>query len=485
VGWERIQTCVSAGLCAQSVAADSRVCTVPPCAVGQHQCVGQSLQRCNAQRTGFEVVTTCAAGQICDAPNQQCDICAPGSLDCEGDVFVQCGVNGQQEFRTTCGAGLCSSAGGNTGCLQCPVANGFRCDNQGSLFQCSANQQQENQLDVCRTPGLCRANLGQCLDCDPPGSSRCDGAEILQCTSTNQEVSGGECASAELCVAGAQPGPVECEDDQCPVPFQCTIGGEVLVCNAGRTGYVSQSPPVTCATPGLCDVGEPDGCADPVCGVGDTRCDGANQVVEICNGDRSDFQTSVLCSASGAGFSCVEVSATSARCECVPGAYRCVGAGLQECNGAGTAFVDVAGDLDCDGAVRVSCSGTTVVRNTCDSAALCAASPGATCVECQGAGDCSDGLACTSDVCSAGVCQNPAVVCPSDGAFCNGTESCNPGSGLCVSSGNPCSGGVPQCLEAGDTCVQCDGNEDCSGPTPVCDLPSNTCVAAAADAGTP
>lgn len=46
---------------------------------------------------------------------------------------------------------------------------------------------------------------------------------------------------------------------------------------------------------------------------------------------------------------------------------------------------------------------------------------------CTTPADCSDGNLCTNDVCSAGICSNPPVTCPVG-------QSCNPGTGGCVSA---------------------------------------------------
>lgn len=63
--------------------------------------------------------------------------------------------------------------------------------------------------------------------------------------------------------------------------------------------------------------------------------------------------------------------------------------------------------------------------------------------------DCDDAIACTVDTCGVGglcVHQPFAIFCPSDGLFCNGTESCNEIAG-CISSGSPCQVGE-RCTEA-------------------------------------
>jgi hypothetical protein len=434
-GWQRLETCVTPGLCQTSVNQNRLTCPAPLCSVGQHRCTGQTLEVCNADLSGFTAVTTCGAGQICDAQNQQCDICSGGAVSCNGDVFNRCAANGQSVTTQQCGAGLCSASGGNVGCLQCATPGGFRCDNQGSLFQCSADQLQENQLDVCRTPQLCRASQGRCLDCDPVGGSRCDGNRVLSCSAQNTESVTQVCDSADLCRStGATT--ATCDQSQCPGPFQCTNQGEVLVCNAGETGYVSQTPAVVCATPELCDVTAPSGCEAPACAPGQRRCD--NAVVEVCNDARTDFRPESTCNVNS-GLNCVE-DGDDASCACSPGAYRCAAGQLTRCNGGGTAFADVPGDAECDGADRVSCSGATLVRDACGDVSHCLASTGGTCAECVGAAECDDG------------------------AFCTGEEAC--AGGQCQAGpGSPCAPGQI-CSEPTESCVGCLNDGDCpSGQT--------------------
>ncbi|MCP3980358.1 MAG: hypothetical protein GY716_13735, partial [bacterium] len=85
------------------------------------------------------------------------------------------------------------------------------------------------------------------------------------------------------------------------------------------------------------------------------------------------------------------------------------------------------------------------------------------------------GGGCTSD-----------LDCPDDGEFCNGAESCNIGTGQCVSAGDPCGDdgefcngaescdeGADQCVSAGDPCG--DDGQFCTG-TESCDEGGDQCV---------
>jgi hypothetical protein len=439
-GWQRVETCETAGLCQLSVAQNQATCSARRCTPGQHRCDGQRLEVCNNDLTDFALVTTCAAGEICDATSQQCDRCAADAVACNGNQFTRCSANGQSLSVQQCKPGLCSASAPNIGCLECSTPTGFRCDNQGSLFQCSADQRREDQLEVCRTPQLCRANVGLCLGCDPAGSSRCDGAQVLGCSAQNTESVLDVCASADLCQASG-PSSAACQDSACaPGSVQCTLQGEVLGCNAGQTGYVAQSPPVFCTTPALCDATVPGGCRAPACGEGERQCSG--NVVQVCNDARTGFRAEATCN-TGAGFGCVQ-SAGSAACACAAGEYRCVaGQGLSQCNAQGSAFADVGADAACAGAARLSCSGTTLVTESCASAAHCRASG---CAACLSDSDCDDG------------------------SFCNGREACNTATGACVAGSAPCPSGQ-LCSETEDACAFCFEAADCP--------PGQTCLGGA------
>lgn len=378
-GWQRVETCETGQLCELTLSENRATCEPRRCAPGQRRCTGQALEVCNAGLTAFVTERTCSAGQVCDAANQQCDVCVAGAVDCEGDLFLRCAANGQLQSEQQCGPGLCSSAGGNVGCLRCPVANAFRCDNQGSLFQCSANQQLETQVEVCRTPQLCRAERGQCLDCDPPGSSRCDGAEVLSCSSQNTESVSATCATAALCQANGST--ASCQDSACATgSLECTSGGEVLVCNAGQTGYRQQSPRVVCDSPALCDVTMPGGCRPRTCQRGERRCNG--DVLEICNDDLTAFRLETDCDDR---LFCNGAEA------CNPTTFACQ-AGVAPCASDGSF---------CNGTEGCS-EGTdscTSSGDPCGPGQVCSNSL-AQCVQCVGDVDCGPGQSCVGNSCT-------------------------------------------------------------------------------------
>jgi hypothetical protein len=83
-----------------------------------------------------------------------------------------------------------------------------------------------------------------------------------------------------------------------------------------------------------------------------------------------------------------------------------------------------------------------------------------------------------------GACTSDAD-CNMDGLFCNGTSTCDLGTGACSPfSGNPCSAPTPTCDEANDACIgcqspgapPCDDANFCNGMA-TCDSGTGLCVA--------
>lgn len=150
-------------------------------------------------------------------------------------------------------------------------------------------------------------------------------------------------------------------------------------------------------------------------------------------------------------------------------------------------------DADCDDGAfcngAESCADGTCVYRTapCTGTQTCDEDTDACVTACDDAGDCGDDDLCTTDACVNGACTNDPVVCADDGAFCNGTASCDAATGACVSSGDPCAAtaDTPTCNEDADACetaplctadADCDDGLFCNG-VEVCDARTRSCVA--------
>ncbi len=69
---------------------------------------------------------------------------------------------------------------------------------------------------------------------------------------------------------------------------------------------------------------------------------------------------------------------------------------------------------------------------------------------CNSDADCDDGDLCTTDECLEGECVSTPIECD-DGLFCNGEETCDPGTGECIEGEYPCAEGET-CDEKNDEC---------------------------------
>ncbi|MFQ5496183.1 MAG: IPTL-CTERM sorting domain-containing protein, partial [Phycisphaerae bacterium] len=130
------------------------------------------------------------------------------------------------------------------------------------------------------------------------------------------------------------------------------------------------------------------------------------------------------------------------------------------------AFCDDAlfctGTETCDPPIGDPVTGCFTTGEPCDMSSESCCEDVDVCAQCCVDSQCDDFDNCTTDSCDAGTCRFDPVVCPDDGLFCTGVESCNPATGQCVSSGPPCLGPAGVCCDATDTCVaECCSDTDC------------------------
>ncbi len=235
------------------------------------------------------------------------------------------------------------------------------------------------------------------------------------CTVDNDCDDGDFCNGAETCNTGTG----QCE------------GGTPPACDDGDFCNGTESCNETTDT---CDAGTPPACDDGLYCNGTESC---NETTDSC-----DAGTPVACDD---GLFCNGTdSCNEATDSCDIGAPPACDDGLY-CNGTescneGTDSCDAGTPVACDDGLY--CNGTDTCNEATDSC-----DPGT-------APDCNDGVSCTDDACNEGTdsCDNVAnnALCPDDGAFCNGTEFCDPTLD-CQSTGDPCSGGET-CNETADIC---------------------------------
>ncbi|TNF24887.1 MAG: hypothetical protein EP329_24170 [Deltaproteobacteria bacterium] len=260
----------------------------------------------------------------------------------------------------------------------------------------------------------------------------------------------------------------------CAVTPTCTDGTD-SVCATCDGGYFPDGAGgcVACLAPSDCPDDGND-CTERTCVAG--ACGQAPLALDVACGDATDDACTAPDTCDGAG-TCLDnhqppgTSCGDAGTECVV-QDTCDGAGACTDNGfvsAGTACGDATVDActsadTCDGAgacldnhkdAGAPCGdqgGACVVDDTCDGLGACTdngfVTAGAAC------GDASESTCDHADTCDgSGLCQDnlelDGTSC-SDGAFCNGAETC--AAGACATASAPCTPVTESCDEVADTC---------------------------------
>lgn len=411
-----------------------------------------------------------------------CDACKPTETCCD-DVCVDtrfdannCRMCGHGCPGTTCDGSSCTNT----------CAQGFIDCNRNVVDGCEVNP----AIDP-KNCGNCGIVCGFGLECVegycvcPAGTADCDGVKDNGCEvdiSSDKGSCGGcgkACNSGEACTSGkceCAVGFLDCNGmnvDGCEAPVTApeTCGSCDL--NCGQHGTCVAAGQCGCA-PGYldCDAGVP-GCETPTsdpahCGACDVSCP-VN--LPACDGSGCSLGCNGL---TACGSSCVDTQVNPEHCG---GCGKAVGQN-QVCVGGKPTCAPGFGD--CDGNPN-DCEANTQVDNqhcgTCNIACKagaecqsgsCACSPGtpndcgASCQQCCGDAQCSDGDSCTADTCNNGVCGSSAE-CASGGICCAGTgcfECC---------SDNDCNGGKVctsnKCVTLTCTPPQIACNLKCVNPT--------------------
>lgn len=108
--WGLITVCPNFGLCDD---VEGR-CNPAACDSNERRCTRNTVEKCKADLTGWAVVSTCAAGQLCDpaaAPGAECVAgpCTAGETRCNSVFVEQCSAAGTWERSKRC-AGRCDPA---------------------------------------------------------------------------------------------------------------------------------------------------------------------------------------------------------------------------------------------------------------------------------------------------------------------------------------------------------------------------------------
>ncbi len=381
-----------------------------------------------------------ANGEICRPTAAFCDlfeVCSGLSGECPADAFepsfVLCraasGVCDAAEFCTGSGPN-CPGDGVQSSSTPCRAGSGDLCDPtencNGVAKTCPS--------DVVSSGGTpCRSGSGDSCD----ATETCTGTPGAACPpddapgnagDTCRIGSGDACDATETCTG--TPG--------APCPANDAAGNAGDVCRPG-SGDSCDAAETCTGTPGAtCPANDAAGNAGDVCrpGSGDA-CDAA----ETCTGTPG-----AMCPADDAAGNAGDV--------CRPGSGDACDAD-ETCTGAPGAACPVD---DAPGNAGDVCNPGT--GDACDPDETCTGTPGASCpadtvsstgTECRAqAGVCDVAETCsgTADVaCPADGFVGDGTDC-SDGAFCNGEESCQ--SGACVDNPDPC---FASCDEGSDVCA--------------------------------
>lgn len=205
----------------------------PFCQPGETRCDGSTLELCNDDQSGFEPVVDCSPW-ACNEPAGQCEVCAAGGTTC-GDETTRriCSADGLSFDDTPCpsAAPYCVDAGECVSCRDegdCQQPAGECEQALCSVGTCSVVPVDAGTL--CGSGGVCNGT-GDCGEC-VPGESRCDGAQVQQCSAEGSWVPEQPCPY--VCSQGA------CTGECVPGTRQC-VGQTPRACDATGTWVAEAS----------------------------------------------------------------------------------------------------------------------------------------------------------------------------------------------------------------------------------------------------
>jgi hypothetical protein len=157
----------------------------PRCAADEHACDGAVLKVCNADRTGFVPLKTCATAALCNPSAGDCttSACVPSQYRCMGDVLQRCNAD-QTAFDMvqSCPASLCDAS--QKTCLAC-VKKGRKCASPTQLRTCAADGLSASTQDCagmtpyCQNDGCTACKTGACGDGRCPAD--CASESVMAC----------------------------------------------------------------------------------------------------------------------------------------------------------------------------------------------------------------------------------------------------------------------------------------------------------------
>ena len=179
--WETAEVCVNAELCS----VEAGRCLPPACDAQAMRCTGNRQEQCSSDRTRWDLVTTCAEEQLCDAElGCVAGPCTEGEFRCNLAGLERC-VLGRFEEVERCGSvALCDPAAAQCRAPACDAGE-FSCSGATNLQRCNAARDDFEEYRSCDTGDICDEVAGQCDACTP-NAFECMLSELFRCSADGQ-----------------------------------------------------------------------------------------------------------------------------------------------------------------------------------------------------------------------------------------------------------------------------------------------------------
>ena len=272
-------------------------------------CQHNNVYVCAQNGTDVSLLTTCQAGEVCDADQGAClpKVCDVGKTGCDANRAVTCNTFGSawQDGGKDCAAdasvcvnGACKKQTCTPSASFCQDGNVYQCDSSGvtsSLSQNCLTDYYHCQAYVGSNYAVCASN--QCQ----PNQLLCDGNVARVCNADGSwPTTGTDCGNGNYCENGA------CKPMVCSPYTSFCKDGNIWQCDGN--GAPQQGSEQQCPSETACQVvGSYASCAPVPCSPSDTACIGNK--VGTCAADGQSLGTvSLDCGAAGnvcgADFKC-------------------------------------------------------------------------------------------------------------------------------------------------------------------------------------
>ena len=275
--------------------------TTTTCTPDTKQCVGNTLQTCNAAGTGYSET-------VCDVAcvNNACQVCQANTHRCEGQMSLTCQPDGsgwgQQSCPSGCDAatGMCKTQACTAGTTKCSAGSLMTCKSDGSGYDITACQYGcDSATNTCKQQAC------------TPGTVSCNGSKLVTCKTDGTGI------TEQLCEFGCDwaANPNACKTAVCAVnEKRCNPDAlkQVQTCKPDRTGWTNGA-----ICPGTCLNGECQ--APPTCVVGEQTCRPGvafhKDEIDECKADGTWQTAKIVCSGDTSG-SCVDMGGTPKKFQC-------------------------------------------------------------------------------------------------------------------------------------------------------------------------